>query len=94
MLANPKAIRQREEDIGGNEDDKTLPLLLLNHQAPPTLLPHILVLTCRQAKGGLWGRAAQAWGRWVVQGQNSGGVKRRFLQPKAMNHITAPSPAV
>lgn len=69
--ANPKAIWQAEKDIEGNEGGKTL----LSHHALPTSLPHVLVLSFRQVQGGLWGWVAQAGGRWVAQGQNSGGVK-------------------
>lgn len=89
MPANPKAIWQVEEDTGESEDVKILPLLLLNHMPPTTPLP-----PCPSPN--LWtgpGRAV-GMGKMGAQGQDSEEVKRRFLQPKTMNYITSPSPAV
>lgn len=40
------------------------------------------------------GLGVQAWGRWVAQAQNGGGVHGGFLQPQTVNPISTPSPAV
>lgn len=81
----------------GGVANKMLPASPLHHYTPATSLPLPKAGPCSALQPG-WGRGggweAQAWGRWMAQGQNSGGVKRCFLGPKAPNHIITPSPAV